>query len=416
MPYAENVRLIGYHDLEGRPGFKLAMQEVEGRFYLYMGHLWHSGWSVLDVTDPRAPKQCAWLPGPPNTWTLQIQVADGTMITSLEPIPAAWGGDPSGPPADEGIVIWDVREPETPRRLGQWRSGANGTHRNYYDGGPYVHVATGLPGFEGRLYAVIDIERPEHPREVGRWWWPGQNRAKGEQFTVSEAKKLISLHGAPYVEGRRAYCSWAGAGLVILDISDPRAPALCGVLPVSPPLGSRIAVHTAVPLPERRLVIVNSEAIEERCAEPLNFTGIADLTDETVPRLISIFPLPEPPPAYPVRDFADRGGRFGPHNQHQPQHQRCLQASDKYVYMTYFNAGLQIFDISNPRLPHIAGYYIPDDPVERRGPLPRELVVQTEDLLVDRRGYVYMTEKNSGLYVLEFDHVAVGIGPEPATR
>jgi hypothetical protein len=69
--------------------------------------------------------------------------------------------------------------------------------------------------------------------------------------------------------------------------------------------------------------------------------------------------------------------------------------------MTYFNAGLQIFDISNPLRPVIAGYYIPDDPSERLGLLPSELVVQAEDVLVDSRGYIYMTEKNSGLYILE---------------
>ena len=55
-----------------------------------------------------------------------------------------------------------------------------------------------------------------------------------------------------------------------------------------------------------------------------------------------------------------------------------------------------------PYFPRIAGYYIPDDPKKRLGPLPRDLVIQTEDLLVDRRGYCYMTEKNSGLWVLRF--------------
>jgi hypothetical protein len=70
--------------------------------------------------------------------------------------------------------------------------------------------------------------------------------------------------------------------------------------------------------------------------------------------------------------------------------------------MTYFNAGLQVFDISEARDPFIAGYYIPDDPQHRRGPLPKELVVQVEDLVVDRRGYIFMTEKNSGIYVLKY--------------
>jgi hypothetical protein len=73
-----------------------------------------------------------------------------------------------------------------------------------------------------------------------------------------------------------------------------------------------------------------------------------------------------------------------------------------FVSLTYFNAGLQVFDISDPRAPSIAGYYIPDDPANRRGRLPTELVTQVEDVIVDRRGYAYISEKNSGITILRF--------------
>ena len=35
--FARNIELLGYHGLGGKPAFKLAMQEVNGRWYLYMG-------------------------------------------------------------------------------------------------------------------------------------------------------------------------------------------------------------------------------------------------------------------------------------------------------------------------------------------------------------------------------------------
>ena len=38
------------------------------------------------------------------------------------------------------------------------------------------------------------------------------------------------------------------------------------------------------------------EAIREHGDETLNLAGIVDIQDETKPRLISLFPLPEPPP------------------------------------------------------------------------------------------------------------------------
>ena len=70
------------------------------------------------------------------------------------------------------------------------------------------------------------------------------------------------------------------------------------------------------------------------------------------------------------------------------------------MYLAYFNAGLQIYDISDPRAPHIVGFFIPDDPAQRRGPIPAKLVHQAEDVLVDRRGVIYMPEGNSGIYIL----------------
>src|SRR5687768_13435827 len=52
---AHNVWAVGYSDLDGRPAFKMAIREHRGRWYLYTGHFWHSGWSLIDVTDPSAP-------------------------------------------------------------------------------------------------------------------------------------------------------------------------------------------------------------------------------------------------------------------------------------------------------------------------------------------------------------------------
>jgi hypothetical protein len=413
MPFAHNVDLVGYDDLDGHSGFKLAMQEVDGRFYLYVAPLWEPGLNIVDVTDPANPRYVRFVDGPPGTWTLQVQAAEGKLVMNMEPIPKGWG-TPSET-FEEGISIWDASDPELPKLLGKWSPGATGTHRNYYDGGQYVHVATTLPGFNGHLYGAVDITDPANPHLAGRWWFPGQATGEGEEPAPNVAAAMssgrpaagmhtssISLHGGPYVENNRAYCPWMRAGFVTLDVSSPADPQLVSVLPVYPPLGSSIAVHTALPLPDRQLVVINSEALNERCQEPVNFAGIVDMSNERDPVLISLFPVPTPPPGYPAPSFCRKGGRFGPHNQHQPQHQACLQPVGDYIHLTYFNAGLQVFDISDPYAPRIAGYYIPDDPKTRRGPLPTDLVTQSEDVLVDRRGYAYMTDKNAGVTILRF--------------
>jgi hypothetical protein len=409
--WRDNVDLLAYHDLDGRSGFKLSLQEVNGRFFLYVAGFWHTGWTILDVTDPEHPELVRFVAGPPNTWTIQVQVADGKMITALEHLPQGLTvGDPNVEPKD-GFLIWDVDEPDHPQLLGQWVSGAAGTHRNFYNGGPWVYATTTQPGFEGFILAIVDISDPSSPRTVSRWWHPGQNKAAGETYTPEDERRLnaghpyegthgLSLHGGAYALGDRAYCPWMRGGMVILDITDKENPKHVSTLSVYPPLGSSIALHSAVPLPGRDIVVVNSEALRENCDEPASFVATVDISDETDPMLVAVFPQPRAPQGYDAPSFCQKGGRFGPHNQHQQQGLECLAPNDRYVYMAYFNAGLQIYDVSDARDPHIVGYFIADDPKERRGPVPSKLVLQAQDVLVDRRGVIYMSEGNSGISVL----------------
>ena len=393
--WRQNVELVGYHDLDAKPAFKLQILETGGRWYLYIAHLWHRGWSIVEVTDPTAPKLVRFIDGPPNTWTLQIQVADGRMITGLEQMPADWGGDPKKG-YQEGIYIWDLSDPEDPVRRGHFKTGATGTHRNYYDGGRYAHLTAGAPGYEGRIYRIVDIGDPEVPVEVGRWWVPGQWKAGGE----SGAPPFSSLHGGPYIEGERAYLPYRGAGMVILDISDYAKPKFVSGFRVSPPFMALFGIHSAIPFPSRRLVAANSEAIRENCDEALCFAGLVDVSKEEAPRLVSILPTPAAPPAAPFRNFCEFGGRFGPHNQHQPQHQRALLDRDDLLFMTWFNAGLRIFDISDPVMPREVGYFVPPVPRQRRGIFPKTMTPQSEDLIVDARGNIYISDKNHGVYIV----------------
>jgi hypothetical protein len=388
------VEFVGYHDLDGRPGFKLAMQRHGDRWYLYLGHLWHRGWSILDVTDPRSPRLCRFVDGPANTWTIQVQVADGRLVTALEKPNEGWGVEP-GLPFEEGAYIWDVaQDPEDPRLLGHWRTGGTGTHRNFYSGGDLVYMTAQPEGYVGHLLAVVDISDPAEPTELSRWWWPGQHVAGGET-----PEHDFYLHGPAYVVGGRAYLGYGRVGMVILDVEDPADPRLVGRVSFGD-LGSMLGCHSAVPLPGRDLVIANSETILEGAGDPVNYTCVVDIADESHPRVVSTFPMPRPEPGAPYASYYTKGGRFGPHNQHQHQGHPDLAAPGDRIVMAYFNAGLRVFDIADPYVPVETGWYVPEDPRERRGTLPSSLVTQFEDVLVDARGYVYCTDKNHGLFVL----------------
>jgi hypothetical protein len=391
-PLAHNIEILGYHDLAGRPAFKLAMQEVNGRWYLYMGHLWHRGWTILDVTDPADPQHVAFIPGPENTWTIQVQVAEGKLITALERIAPGWGGA-EGKEYSEGVLIWDVSDPRRPEQLGHYRTGSTGTHRNFYDGGTLMHVAGGAPGYDGKIYHVVDISDPSKPKQVSRF------ALKEQEKNMPKTEGKFSLHGPAHIEGDRAYLSYGDGGAIILDMSDINRPRMISRL-VFRGITATQGIHTFLPLPRRKIALVNDEAIRENGDENLNMAGIVNIGNEQQPRLMSLFPLPEPPPESGFKNFYEKGGRFGPHNHHHPNHQPCLEDRDDIAYLTYFNAGLRVYDVRDPRTPTEIAYFVPPDPKERIGTKPSQLVAQSEDVLVDRRGFIYISDKNLGIYIL----------------
>ena len=89
--FAKGLKAVGYHDLIGKPGFKLALHKKDERWFLYVPGLWEPGLHILEVTDPTQPRHVRFMPGHANTWTLQVQIAGTRMITLAERIAAGWG-------------------------------------------------------------------------------------------------------------------------------------------------------------------------------------------------------------------------------------------------------------------------------------------------------------------------------------
>jgi hypothetical protein len=64
--------------------------------------------------------------------------------------------------------------------------------------------------------------------------------------------------------------------------------------------------------------------------------------------------------------------------------------------VTYYNAGLRVFDIRNQYRPEEVGYFIPPAPEGQKAPM-------FNDLYVDIDGLIYVTDRiKGGLYVLEY--------------
>jgi hypothetical protein len=303
-----------------------------------------------------------------------------------------WGASPGG------VLVWSVQEPGQPTLLGSWDSGGTGTHRNFYAGGRYAHLAANAHGLRGHRYVVLDLADPARPVEVGEWLLPEQRIAS----RIAPEREGYYLHGPAHVVGDRAYLPYGVAGAIILDVSDPRSPREVGRLRPDASLGSVQGVHSFVPVPERRIAIINSEAHEEDCRPDPGrpYMALVDLAVESTPHILSYFPEPVPPPGAPWSSFCGRGGRAGPHNQHHDNGLAHLFHSDHLVYVAHFNAGLRLYDTSDPERVREVGYFLPPDPERRFGVFPTRLVAQTEDVIVDARGYAYLSDKNQGLHVV----------------
>ena len=177
------MRPIGYSDLDGRGGaFKMAIKRVGDRWYLYMGHLWNRGWSIVDVTDPAKPKVAKFIPGPDNTWTIQMDLHDNLDDHRARKERRTLGTRFRTSRMEEGVLLWDISDPLNPKQLSHWKTGSTGTHRDGYPGGRYANLAARQPGYDGEILIFLDVSDPRNPKEAGRWWMPGQKEGEPQDF------------------------------------------------------------------------------------------------------------------------------------------------------------------------------------------------------------------------------------------
>jgi hypothetical protein len=79
------------------------------------------------------------------------------------------------------------------------------------------------------------------------------------------------------------------------------------------------------------------------------------------------------------------------------------------VFIAYFNAGVRAVDIRDPFHPVEAGFFIPDTTartdkrcVEVSGTPRCKVAIQTNNVEVDDRGYVYLVDRaDTGLHIVE---------------
>lgn len=395
-----NLRLIAHHDMGGAPnlGEGMAMKIAPGgRRMLYLAHENPPmAFSIMDVTEPSKPELVWQLPLPhDDVRGNSLSLCGDTLLMAYQV------KRPGEKPA--GLQVYDVSDPVKPREVSFFdRSGphSQGVHFVSLMDGRYAHISTGAPDFQPnnpkdhQFYMIVDLQDRAHPKEVGRWWLPGQR--------TGDAESLPPRHPAPYdfayrvhhtlcypQRPDRAYLGYIDGGLVILDISDKSRPRPITRLDYHPPLPG--FTHTAVPLFERNLLLVTDEATGDEGIDWPKRLWIMDIRVEANPVMIASLPTPEG-----FEELHRVGGRIGAHNIHENEPEPGSATLVNTVASTWFSAGLRVYDISDPFTPKEIAAFLPEAPPGQRG-------CRISDVFVDDRSIIYAADRaRGGLYVLEY--------------
>lgn len=374
-PIAHNVKHIAYVDVPG--GGQVFVSN--GR--AFVGHMAPpAGTTVVDVTDPAKPSVVGFLSVPQNRHSHKVRVHDNIMLVNSEAYRA-----PDF--TDGGLRVFDIRDPSKPQQIGFFPVVGKGVHRFDSDG-KYAYLSASADGYHGNIVIIVDIGDPKNPREVSRWWRKGQWTAGGEK--PDWGNRNVACHH-PLRFGDRLYVSYLQGGVVILDISDLKSPKLIGQYDYHPAFECITHTFARVPVKIGGLdvaVVVDEAPLRAREGQVPAFVWLFDVTDETNPRPFATYAMKSEDTPY-RDDGRDPQPRFGAHQCHE-------RMSDHYAYVTWFRGGLRIVDLRNPDGPTTAGYFIPT-------PGKGETTVQSNDVFVDDRGYIYLLDRLRGLNILKFE-------------
>ena len=373
--------------------------DPKGRRILWLAHeSAPKNFSGVDVTDPKNPKLIV------QTDLPHMSLRSNSLDVVGNILAVAYQASKVGiKPA--GVDLFDVSVPESPKLISHFDcSGphSRGVHALWFVDGETIHMSAGSGDFEptnpldDQFYRILDVRNRSKPMEIGRWWYPGTRvgdsvpppqRLKGIFDTGFRAHNTNVFPSHP----DKAYVGYIDGGGFVLDISKPSDIKVISHWNHSPPLNGFI--HTVLPLFDRNLWIVSDECVQDGGLDWPKLVWVLDSRDEKNPVPLGTFPTPE------LDAFVKRGGRYGAHNLHENLPGPCSFVSDTLIIGTFFNAGVRVFDTSNPFRVEEVAYYVPAAPK-----LSPAGAIQLNDVFVDDRRIVYTVDRfTGGLYILEMN-------------
>jgi hypothetical protein len=289
-----------------------------------------------------------------------------------------------------GFKIYDVSRPAQPSLVCYRKTGGIGVHRFDVDE-RYAYLSTEMNGYVGNILVIYDLRDPGDPREVSRWWMPGQHVEGGEQPSWSGRRQRLH-HALRFGNEMWASC-WHG-GFWVIDVSDVSRPKSVAsynyhplfpepthtVMPVSVGIGGR-RIALAIDEEDQAQSASEEEARRGRAHACLLTFDVTDLADIKPLGQFQVSELDSPFSRIP-------GARFG-------AHQFCERMSGTIVHAVWFGGGLRIIDVADPLCPRAIGHFVPEPVAGRPAP-------QSNDVALDQRGLIYLVDRHVGFDVLEF--------------
>jgi hypothetical protein len=449
--YIHNMEVIA-HLPEGRAG---QMMAIGSKRFLF------SGRNVLDVSDPRDPKMVNSGGGQNGQLAYNATLKKWILLSSSEAprmVATPFGKYEDAKSVAEfknfkglrGLRMWDATDPTNIVLLSEYSTGQTGSgvhiDGTYYDGGKYAFLAAAPDDSFTHLLScilplshclmIVDVSDPTNVKPVANWWVPGQRNTEVEEFkkwkvvqgrlpaTLGSTKTLddviktfpelkypaldrmpyTQLHGPVCVPkkiedgGTRGYGAWSAFGFMIHDLSEITKPRVIGRFDPTPTYGmDGIPFHTIwVGTLDRGFVVTVSEALNPDCNESSLPLWVVDVRDETNPISIAQLPRPVPPAEAPFTDYCFARGRFSAHI--CPPLQAPGRPSQTFFPVSFFNAGLRCYDLSEPTQPKEVAYFVPPHGGDISNPLSFNR--PTENVTVEWDRNIIYVGSTTGLYVL----------------
>ena len=371
MPKAKGLKEVSYFDITGG-----GQVYVQGK-YCYVAHMdAPAGTSILDISDPKHPKQVAHIPIPAGVHTHKVRVENDLMVVNWEcPPPYIHDDNFQG-----GMLVYDVSNPAKPKELCFWKSAGAGVHRFDFDG-RYAYITPTVAGYHLNIAMILDLKDPTKPEEVGRWWMPGQHVAGGE--TPDEGYRLTWCHHI-LRRGNRLYVAYWHAGMVILDIEDMSKPKLVSRLAVQPGVQPSDA-HRAAAAVRGGRAQDRDRRRRGRAQAPPVAAGLS-CGWSTSPTRPSRCRSP------PTRSRASRTVTCpnSPAATSRPSRSTAPRSR-----VAWFEFGLRVVDIKNPYAPKEVALLRARH--ARRASIGRRPTTSSSP----RKGLMYVIDRNRGLHILE---------------